>query len=118
MKALLIVAHGSRQREANRFLESLSAEIAAEADGKFDMVESAFLQFNGPYAIDIIADLIEKGADHIVVFPYFLSEGRHVLTDIPNLIQEAQVQYPGVVIEARPMLGEIRGLKDLILDVV
>ncbi len=118
MKALLIVAHGSRQKDANRFLETLSAEIAADTSGKFALVQCAFLEFNGPFVNKSIADLVLKGARHIVVFPFFLLSGSHVTTDLPKLIMEAMVLYPDVVFETAIFLGGIKGLKNLILDAV
>ncbi|NQU66082.1 MAG: CbiX/SirB N-terminal domain-containing protein [SAR324 cluster bacterium] len=118
MNALLIVAHGSRQKDANRFLEALSAEIAAEADDKFAMVQCTFLEFNGPFAGESIADLVSKGAQHIVVFPFFLSAGRHVAIDLPNLIGQAETKYPQVVFEIATFLGGIKGLKNIILEAV
>ena len=118
MKALLIVAHGSRRKDANRFLEILAEELAADAKGKFALVQCAFLQFNGPFAAESIADLISKGARHIVVFPFFLAAGSHVVADIPNLILEAEEKYPDVQFETATFLGGAQGLKDLILHAV
>ncbi len=118
MNALLIVAHGSRQKDANRFLETLSTEIAAEAGDSFSMVQCAFLQYNGPFVADGIADLVAKGANHIVVFPFFLAAGSHVISDLPNLVRKAKEKYPQVTFETASFLGEIKGLKNLILDAV
>ncbi len=118
MRALLIIAHGSRQKDANRFLETLSKELAAEAKDKFALVQCAFLQFNGPFADESIVDLISKGARQIVVFPFFLGAGSHVSVDIPNLVIEAQAKYPDILFETATFLGGVKGLKNLILDAV
>jgi sirohydrochlorin ferrochelatase len=32
----------------------------------------------------------------VVVAPYFLSKGRHIQEDIPQLVREAQAKYPNV----------------------
>lgn len=118
MKALLIVAHGSRKIDANQKLEDLTTELAETAKPHFDRVVCAFLQFNGPYAADVIAELVAAGIDHIVVFPFFLAEGSHVTSDIPALVQTAGKQYPGVVFETAPFLGEIKELSHLVLKSV
>jgi sirohydrochlorin ferrochelatase len=118
MKILLIVAHGSRQEFANQHLKRLTADIGADVEGRFDKVQCAFLQFNGPFVIDTIAELVAEGATQIVLFPYFLSEGSHVTSDIPGLVKEAKRLYAGVIFEIAPMLGEIQGLKELILGVL
>jgi len=118
MKILLIVAHGSRQKAANKHLKRLVADLGTGMEGRFDKVACAFLQFNGPFVIDTLAELIAEGATHIVIFPYFLSEGSHVTSDIPKLVQEAKQLHAGVTFEVAPMLGEMKGLKDLILGVL
>ena len=39
---------------------------------------------------------VEQGARLVVVFPYFLSPGRHWNEDIPRLAAAAAEKYPGV----------------------
>jgi len=43
MKALLVVAHGSRRKESNEEIAALTAKVAVRAAGEFDLVEYAFL---------------------------------------------------------------------------
>lgn len=118
MKALLIVAHGSRKANANRYLEHLTADIRSAAGDRFSRVECAFLQYNGPYAADTIAALVDDGIRHITIFPYFLAAGGHVTSDIPTLVESARAAHPNLVIETTPFLGEVKGLKDLILEAI
>lgn len=117
-KALLIIAHGSRRADANRYLEKLPAELEADIKDRFLKVACAYLQFNGPYAWDTISELVQEGVRHIVIFPFFLSAGGHVTSDIPELIQQAEAQFPDVVFETITFLGGLKGLKDLILEAV
>ncbi len=118
MKALLIVAHGSRKKDANRFLERLSAEMEVEVKDRFSRVTCAYLQYNGPFAVDRITELVKEGMRHIVIFPFFLSAGGHVTSDIPKLVRQAERDHPDVVFETTPFLGEITDLKKLILEAV
>ena len=41
----------------------------------------------------------------MVVLPYFLSQGRHVVTDIPEQVRPKQEQHPQVRITIAPYLG-------------
>ena len=48
MKALLVVAHGSRREQSNTEIKELAQRIAAQAGQDFDLVECAFLELADP----------------------------------------------------------------------
>ena len=75
MKYLLVVAHGSRRAESNDEVRELAAKLDKMEHG-YDEVGAAFLELAEPLIPDGIISAIEKGADEVVVFPYFLSAGR------------------------------------------
>jgi sirohydrochlorin ferrochelatase len=58
--------------------------------------------------------VIEQGATEICVFPYFLSAGRHVVTDVPNEVKIIQEKYPDLQINILTYLGALPGLKSFI----
>ena len=118
MKALLIVAHGSRKAEANRLLEELTVDLATEAKDRFSAVRCAYLQYSEPFAADMIDVLVKAGADHVVIFPFFLAAGGHVTTDIPELVLQSEKRYPGVTFETSTFLGGVDGLQRLVLEAV
>ena len=51
---------------------------------------------------------VSRGAEHVVVYPFFLSQGRHVQDDIPQLVQEAAHQHPDVPFTITPPLGSLQ----------
>ena len=51
------------------------------------------------------ARCVERGAETVVVFPYFLSPGRHWTLDIPRLSAEAARNHPGVRYQVTSPLG-------------
>ncbi|MBN2162092.1 MAG: CbiX/SirB N-terminal domain-containing protein [Pontiellaceae bacterium] len=116
MKALLIVAHGSRRKESNEEVRRLAKRIKENAGPAFDMVQSAFLEISSPQIDSAIADLVDAGADEIKVFPYFLSAGTHVVNDIPRIINEEQLARPNLHIEILPHMGALQGISTLILS--
>ena len=118
MKALLIAAHGSRKPAANAEIQSLAEAVADLAVGCFDRVDCAFLQLTEPLIPETIARLVTEGAEEIVVFPFFIAAGSHVLTDIPAIIAEARSTYPAVVFRVAPHLGACKGVTRYILDAV
>jgi len=116
MKALLIVAHGSRRHESNEEVRRLANRIRENAGPAFDSVMCAFLEICSPQIDSAVADLVDEGATEIKVFPYFLSAGTHVVMDVPRLIQEERERHPGVHFEILPHMGALQGISTLILS--
>lgn len=104
MKALLLVAHGSRRQASNDEVRALT-EAVREENIDFDVVSCAFLELAEPSIPDGLRLLIGQGAEDIVVLPYFLSAGRHVVEDIPREVQVVTGEFPGVQIHQAPYLG-------------
>ena len=91
---ILIVGHGSRREEANEDVREAARRIARR--GPFACVEPAFLEIVSPNIEEGFAKLVRRGADHVIVHPYFLSPGRHTRGDIPLDVQAAASRHPGV----------------------
>ena len=116
MKALLVVAHGSRKKESNAEVLGLVRELNQKARGAFDVVRGAFIQFTTPLVPEVIAELVESGVKEATVLPYFIAGGSHVTNDIPELIAEARRAYPELIFKVTSHLGKFEGLADYILD--
>ena len=115
-RALLVVAHGSRRGASNDEIRALAKRLSARQDKAFDMVEPAFLELAEPSIPDGIELCIQQGAREVVVFPYFLSAGRHVSEDIPAEVKVKQEQYPELAIHIADYLGIAPGMPAMILD--
>jgi hypothetical protein len=61
------------------------------------------------------ASCIEAGADHVTVFPYMLSPGKHSTADIPRMVAEAATAFPGVAYSVTTAFGVHEKLGELIL---
>ncbi|MFA7592655.1 MAG: CbiX/SirB N-terminal domain-containing protein [Thiohalobacteraceae bacterium] len=116
MKALLLVAHGSRRAASNDEVRELTARLAVRAQPAIPIVRCGFLELAEPSIPDGIEQCIREGATAVVVLPYFLSAGRHVVTDIPAAVAGKQAQYPQADIRIAPYLGASIGITDLLLD--
>jgi len=116
MRALLVVAHGSRRNESNDEVRRLATRIEENSGPAFDLVSCAFLEISSPQIDSAIADLVDAGATTIKVFPYFLAAGTHVVKDIPRLVEEEEANYPSVHFEILPHLGALQGISTLILN--
>jgi sirohydrochlorin ferrochelatase len=114
MRALLIVAHGSRRAASNDEVRALAKTVTARAGGLYNRISCAFLELAEPSIPEGIEQLIEAGVRDITVVPYFLSAGRHVAEDIPAEV--AKVSPPdGVTIRIAPYVGLSDTMADLLL---
>ena len=96
MKALVIIAHGSRNLGSNQEIENLIVELNS-TNSTFDLTAHAFLELTQPDIPFALESVISQGARHVFVLPYFLARGNHVESDIPKLIDEAAKTHPDVV---------------------
>ena len=115
MKSLLIVAHGSRREESNDEVRALTACLREQSGDAYMQVECAFLELAEPSIPDGIRNAIRAGAEQVTVVPYFLSAGRHVVTDIPTEVDSVRKESPDVKIVLAPYLGAAPGLTDMLL---
>lgn len=111
-KALLLVAHGSRQEEANADLYHVVADMKLR--GQFAIVEAAFLEFAEPNIEEGGRRCVALGAEQVVLLPYFLSSGVHVQRDLVAICKRLTDLFPHVIFR----LAEPLGRHPLLLDVV
>lgn len=113
MKALLIVAHGSRNNAFNDDIDALAKEIAGRNHG-YGIVSHAFLELVQPDIPAGIHELVENGATSITVLPYFLARGSHVTQDIPELVEEARTRYPQLTLSVLTHIGGSGAIADFV----
>lgn len=117
MKNLILIAHGSRRAASNDEVRALAAKLGTMTQD-FDSVSCAFLELAAPSIPDGIEACVQQGAKEIVILPYFLSAGRHVVEDIPALVQPKQAEYPELSIELKAYLGAAESLPALLISLV
>ena len=109
--ALLLIAHGSRQEEANADLLHVAAQLRARG---WAVVEASFLELAEPSIEEGGVRCVEQGAERVVLVPYFLSAGVHVRRDLAEARTKLTERFPAV--EFR--LAEPLGRHPLLLEVV
>ena len=95
MKAILLIDHGSRKKEANDMLTCM-ANLVQTMAGNDVVVRSAHMEIAEPTVEAGFASCVDAGATHVIVFPYMLSPGRHSTADIPRMIAEVACNHEGV----------------------
>lgn len=112
-QALAVIAHGSRNPDANQEFLQLVCDLAGVVDG-YDAVRGCFLELAEPSLAEAVDELVHTGMERIQVYPLFFNQGKHVARDIPELVEQAQQAHPGARIELLPYFGSAQGLTGLI----
>ena len=105
------MGHGSRVSEANNALRVIAEQV--RENGGFEIVEVSFRELHRPDIQAGIDRCVAQGARRILLYPYFLFAGPHVLEDLPDEMKQASKRYPELeMIMAQPLgvhpkLGEI-----------
>jgi len=115
MKALLIVAHGSRRKQSNAEVVNMAEQIT-QSNSVYHIVHAGFLEIAAPLIPDGIQQCIDEGATSIVVLPYFLNSGRHVVDDIPRIVNLVSDNFPEIDIKIAPHLGSSPLMTELLMS--
>lgn len=110
--AVILVDHGSRRAESNDMLEVV-ATLYAACSGR-PIVEHAHMELASPSIADAFARCVERGADVVVIHPYFLLPGRHWSEDIPRIAEQAAAAFPGIRWLVTAPLGVHPGIADAV----
>lgn len=110
--AVLLIAHGSRRPEANADLEFVASSLRAR--GRYPVVQVSYLELAEPDIEAGGALCVAAGATDVILLPYFLSPGVHVVEDLTEARQKLSTQFP----EVRFALAEPLGRHPQLVDVV
>lgn len=110
--AILLLGHGSRAVGANDTLSAIAALVKGETGAA--LVEVAFLPPHFPGIQEGVERCVAQGAARILLYPYFLYAGAHVLKDLPERIEQARRRHPGLEL----ILGEPLGVHPKLAEIV
>jgi sirohydrochlorin ferrochelatase len=113
-RAMLLIAHGSRRAAANEDLEYVAAAVRER--GLFDIVAVSYLELAPPTILEAGRQCVESGATEIIMLPYFLSPGVHVVEDLESARQQMAEAHPGVRFNLAQPLGRHPKLVDIVLE--
>jgi precorrin-8X/cobalt-precorrin-8 methylmutase len=111
---VIVLAHGSKVKSGNEGLFKVVEMLRAM--GKWDMVDACFLQLAKPGLSEGVKNIVEKGAEKIVVMPLLLFSGNHVLKDIPDEIENEKRKYPEIQFFYARNLGADKRIAQIAAD--
>jgi sirohydrochlorin ferrochelatase len=112
--AVLLIAHGSRLEQANDDLHMLVSRL--EERGDYAIVEPSFLELAEPNIESAGDRCVARGASRVLMVPYFLSAGVHLLHDLTAARNVLAQKHPGVEFRLGPALGPHPLLERLVLE--
>lgn len=112
--AILLMGHGSRVADANRALYEIARMVAQQ--GGFPVVEVAFREQHPPNIQAGIDACVARGARRILLYPYFLYAGAHVLEDLPEEMAVAVRRHPGLEMVLGTPLGVHPKLAEIVCE--
>ena len=101
--AVLLMAHGSRRASANDDLVQLAGLVASR--GPYRIVEVSYLELAEPTITTGGCACVSRGARRVLMLPYFLSAGVHVVTDLEAHRLELAAEFPETEFVLCPHLG-------------
>lgn len=114
MRALVLVAHGSRREATRDEIRALTLRVAQTLGDAYTDVSCAFLELVTPSIPVQLETLVGRGATEIVVLPYLLATGSHVASDIPASVHAFATAHPAVKVTLLPHIGQAAGMADMI----
>lgn len=112
--AVLLIAHGSRRSAANADLEHLAGEVSRL--GGYAIVETAYLELAEPGIPSGGRRCVQRGAQRVLMLPYFLSAGVHVSTDLEQHRLTLSAEFPATDFVLCPHLGLHPLMTRIVLD--
>jgi sirohydrochlorin ferrochelatase len=113
MTGFIVFAHGSRIESANQAVRDVASQMAVSGQ---HVVEAAFLELGEPNLASATGRLISRGANRIVVIPYFLTLGTHMQRDLPRLAHDASRAHGDIEIQITSPLDGHPALVQALLD--
>ncbi|HEY5512694.1 MAG TPA: CbiX/SirB N-terminal domain-containing protein [Geomonas sp.] len=112
--AILLMAHGSRISEANDAAREIAARVKTMT--QFEIVEVSFREQHLPNIQQGVDSCVAQGAKRILLVPYFLYLGAHVLEDLPDELAQARERHPGIEMVLGKHLGVHHKLAEIVVE--
>jgi len=111
---VLLIAHGSREELANADLHYVRDQVLKQR--RYGLVEVAYLEMAKPAILEAADACVRQGADDVILLPYFLSAGVHVLRDLTEAHAALSRRHPSVRFRLAAPLGQHSLLAEIVLQ--
>lgn len=113
-RAVLLVGHGSKLKGSSEALDQVIELLCKKEPTTFFQV--AFLEIQSPNIPQGIELCLNQGAEEVIVVPYFVQTGRHVVEGIPRIVSETKLRFPRKNICLAEYLSFDKRIASIVLD--
>ncbi|GAB2745868.1 CbiX/SirB N-terminal domain-containing protein [Melaminivora jejuensis] len=103
-RAIILLAHGSRDPLWRRPIEAVQARLQTLRPGI--AVRCAYLELCPPSLEQVLQELADGDCTRIAIAPLFLGAGRHVREDLPQTVRALAQQFPQLRLSLAGHIGE------------
>lgn len=100
---LLLVGHGSRNRDGNKEILHFAAQWRERHPGW--RIEVCFIEHAEVLLDEGLDRAARSGSKRVVVIPFILNAAGHVKMELPHAVEEARERHPGVEFQVVRHLG-------------
>lgn len=111
-EAIILLGHGSRVPEAGKDMERVAVRLREKYG--YPVVEVCFMSRLGPHFPEVFEKCVNLGIQNVLVIPYFLNLGLHLVLDLPEMLQEQARRFPSVTLR----MGRGFGFDETLVDLV
>ncbi|MEW5691704.1 MAG: CbiX/SirB N-terminal domain-containing protein [Candidatus Hydrogenedentota bacterium] len=113
-KAIIILAHGSRNSQAKEEFLKLVNSVSEKLPSY--RIEPAFFQFSKYNLPNVLSKLAQEGYKKIRIIPAFLFQGMHINKDIPEAISKIKENLPDLEISLSITLWPDERISEIIVE--
>src|SRR5580704_567774 len=114
MKALILFSHGSLLCGSGEALDRHAGRLRAQ--GEWDVVEVGYMNYSVPTFEEAVVKCRDAGASKIVVLPFFLVPGYFVTKSLPDHVDAARRDFPGLSFTIASAVGFDDRLADTVIE--
>lgn len=114
MDAMILFSHGSLLCGSGEALAAHAARLRAQ--GRWPMVEVGYMNYSEPTFAEAVARCEAQGATRIVVVPFFLVPGYFVTNSLPEHLERAKADFPGLEFVVAEAIGYDERLADMLIE--
>ncbi|SDM12291.1 sirohydrochlorin cobaltochelatase [Modicisalibacter muralis] len=113
--ALILLAHGSRDRRWRAPFDDLAAALAERLETPLRM---AYMELCEPSLASVAAELEAAGYRRADILPLFFAAGRHLREDVPAQIETLRGVHPTLDLELLAPVGEHPAFADALAGII
>jgi len=99
---LILLAHGSRDPNWCQTFEAGQGLVNDYLDQKAGL---AYMEMAAPSLEELVGEYYQQGKKDIQVLPLFFAAGRHLLVDVPQMMDDLRRQYAGLRLDLLDPVG-------------